>query len=279
MEIVNEIRRKAKDLIVRGNLIEALNVFNQFNSEYQITNSDFENHYISISGTFFSNRKRYQLGNLDITDYNIIESKITVSFLTLIDDLENLAPENIVKKNAQNDYSNNNGIIASDYFDVSQIFYTIGKIINTDDKINDLKITIDSKKIEISKTSNKDKIEELNHQINELKDVLEIEKNNYTYLKNRYDELEQMYQNQNQNEPGKDINIGDNINIIHTGDNLLEKLIEIKAYHDVLSDQIVQIRLMVEEKINIANDKQLGNFSIIMQYLDDLNRKMSKLGK
>ncbi|MFN8347856.1 MAG: hypothetical protein U0X91_22825 [Spirosomataceae bacterium] len=80
------------------------------------------------------------------------------------------------------------------------LFFTIEQLIKSDDKISNLEVKIENKKIEITKVSSKNKIEELSLEIERLKKELDTEKNSYKYLENRYDELEKKY---NENETKK----------------------------------------------------------------------------
>ncbi|MEO0042344.1 MAG: hypothetical protein RL329_1792 [Bacteroidota bacterium] len=76
---------------------------------------------------------------------------------------------------------------------IEQLFFTIEQIIRADDKITDLKIIIENKKIEITNISNKNKIKELNAEIKQVTEDLQNEKRNYQDLKQRYDKLETKY--------------------------------------------------------------------------------------
>lgn len=278
MSFLEKIKSNAKNEIIKGDLNASLDIFYKFISEYQIKNSEFENHFILISGTYLANKQRWRDGIISFNDWELLENRLRSNCLQLIADLDSLTEEKIVKKIVTDDNSSvNTGLVSPDFgYSPKWLFFTIEQMIKADDKISNLEVKIENKKVEITKTSSKNKVNSLNLQIDRLKQELETEKMSYKELELRHRKLEKEY---DEHQKGK--NKYDDLMVKTVDDNnptylaILEKISNVSDKYQLIIEQFEQSKINNEKRRN----EELNNISSIMLYLDDLNRKIDKILK
>lgn len=293
--IIKDLQETAKEYVVKNKFKEALSIVTNFIKEYSLQGSQIEKHLISISSEYFNIRSRGVNGTLSFEETRTIEANLTSRFLILIDDLYELDTEKIEKKKEieyEKDLQDYPTTIAevNTFNQISQqLNYIINQIITSDDKINDIKVTIEDKKIEITKTQNSEEIKVLNQEIISLKEELESEKENYNNIKSQYDELKFKYEGKGSDEfriggieedtEEECKNCGLRLDVDSKCLSCGYENDDLKMIRDQLNYIKKEFQGMREKTDKIVLKEMRQNNNIILQYLDDLNRRLGRIEK
>lgn len=279
---ISEIQSEAKDCILKNRLNKAIELVNSFIGNYELSNSQLEKNLILISKEYFDIRERGIKGILTNDEVSILENKLINRFLTLIDDLDDLRDELLLLKTKKDV----GGLVSADYYINNQLNQLISKILTSDHKISELKITIEDKKNETSRSNDKSKIRILNDEIEDLKIKLIKEQSNYRNAKSKYDDLKIKYDKLEEGSKKEVVNnkcrkCNSELSDGSRCSNCLYENNDLKMIRENLSSLNKDYELILEtrnEKEAILKEIKTTN-SLILQYLDDINRKLNNLEK
>lgn len=268
-EVVEVVKKEAKSHIANARLRDALQCIKPFVERYSIKNSHIEKHFLNIFNEFNNIRGKVIDGILSSEEIRLQENRLTDRFLILLEDFENIQVSDLEDK-AKIEFSNQ--IVPSEFYITKEVLIVVDKLMQADDKIYDLKVTIENKKIEITKTNNKEKIEKLENEIINLRYEISREKEVYYALKTQYDDLKtQIGIKKIKNIEENDFKLANDIKT---------------AFHEMMNDYKNFIssgmRSIKEEMTETFNkDKtQISTInSLLFQYLDDMNGRISKIEK
>ena len=175
--MIKEIQNKAKDLIANGELSKAIELTGEFVK--RVNDESLIDFHVSISSDYFQVRSGEIRGIVDIQQQYLFENKIKNRLLKLIKLFSKLDEDEIQRQNR--------GIVPASYYqNHNTIYQIISQLIISDENINNIKLSIEDKKIEILKSKNSDEISFLKSEIDALKKRFEDEVLNYETLKDEY---------------------------------------------------------------------------------------------
>ncbi len=263
-EIIEDVRREAKSHIANARLRDALQCIKLFVERYLVKNSQIEKHFLNLFNEYSSIRGKAIDGVLSAEEIRLQENRLTDRFLLLLEDFDNIQLTDLEDK-ANIAFSNQ--IVPSEFYITKEVLILIEQLMQADDKIYDLKITIENKRIEITKTNNKEKLE---NEIINLQYEISEEKKVYYELKAEYDKLKKKVGIENvQFSENEDYKLGNDLK--ETFRDILED------YKGVVVSRVEKLKDEMIEAFQRDKNKIQSDNSMLFSYLDDINKRIARL--